>query len=98
MMHRSARGSSSIKPGKSGEVFQRRGAWLMSSPRNRTEKTRRRRVAVDAPGSVQGEHVKRHGVAGFEGPAEDRIVVAMRFDVGQVGETALAGTTWPGNP
>ena len=37
-------GSSSGKPGNSGEVFQRRGACTMSSPKNRTEKTRRRRA------------------------------------------------------
>ena len=37
-------GSSWSSPGKGGEVTQGRGAWVMSSPKNRTEYTRLRCV------------------------------------------------------
>ena len=69
-------GSSSRKPGNSGEVRQRRGACLTSSPMNRTEKTRRRLRAADAARRVQREHVKTHRVAGLQFPTENRKAVA----------------------
>ena len=42
-----------------------------------------------ARGRVQREHVERHGVAGLERPAEDRMGGAIRLDVGHLLEGAL---------
>ena len=72
------------KPGNSGEVRQRPGAWVMSSPRNRTEKTRRRFGPENALRRMQREHVKAHGIAGLQLPAENGIGVAGGLDIRQI--------------
>ena len=42
-------GSSSASPGNGGDVAHGRGAWTMSSPRKRTDSTRRRCVPATPP-------------------------------------------------
>ncbi len=82
-------GSSSARPGNGGEVVQVRGAWVMSSPRKRTDSTRRAVRALHAAGGVQREHVEEHRVAGLERPADDRGTAGSAVDVGQLGQRSL---------
>ena len=76
-------------PGNSGEVLQRRGACLMSSPRKRTENTRRRCVPVTPREACSVSMWKHTASPGSSCPAENGKGVARRLDVRQIGERAF---------
>ena len=82
-------GSSSARPGNGGDVAHGRGAWTMSSPRKRTDSTRRRLGPATPPAACSVSMWKNTASPGLELPAEDRKSSGSAVDVGQLGERAL---------
>jgi len=81
-----------VPPRKFRRGPPRPGAWVISSPRKRTENTRRRRPASTAGRPMQSQHMKTHGRPGFI--AHPRIGNCARWDPHRASHPRLpSGTT-----
>ena len=82
-------GSSSTRPGNGGDVVHGRGAWTMSSPRKRTDRTRRRFVPPTPPAACSVSMWKNTASPGSSSQPRIAEVVGPAVDVGQLGQRAV---------